>query len=269
MRKNLFDLIYRKNVNLKQEYNRLYNFFENTQLYYKSNMLSCIEPKFLSWKYRNRYTSIDEMMYDLQISNMFMKNNITLEKLLLYIEFIDNAIEIIDRSIIHRNDIDIITALINNYNSLLEELNYEIKRNDKGQSIIVEKDKISTAVSEIDNSITNEVIEYRRFSMKGNVEEKRKILKQLADKVEALKTNFKGTTYNNIIEDTTFLLNNLNIRHNNIEGKEKKQYVVDIKDEELEKWYDKTYDMILSVIIINEYLKDKDNIKDLKSKIVS
>ena len=46
-------------------------------------------------------------------------------------------------------------------------------------------------------------------------------------------------------------LNNLNLRHNNLEGKNKKEVVASISKEELEMWYDKIFDMILSVLQIN------------------
>jgi hypothetical protein len=44
-----------------------------------------------------------------------------------------------------------------------------------------------------------------------------------------------------------FLLNNLNLRHNNIEpdGKNHKALVADMNQTELESWYDETYQFIL------------------------
>ena len=63
------------------------------------------------------------------------------------------------------------------------------------------------------------------------------------------------------------LLNNLNLRHNNLEGVNKKDYLISMNDNELEKWYDRTYDMILGIIIVNDYLDSKESLSELKAKI--
>ena len=144
-------------------------------------------------------------------------------------------------------------------------MNYEIKTNTREQFVIIEKDKLTTAVAEKFPDITDTVIEYRRFVLKGNIEAKRKILDNLANKVEPLRKTLKNTPYTNIIEDINMMLNNLNIRHNNIEGPKKQEYTVNMPDNELEKWYDTTYDMILSALMIKDYNDKKEAIKELKS----
>ena len=69
------------------------------------------------------------------------------------------------------------------------------------------------------------------------------------------------------MDDVQFMLNNLNIRHNNIEGKNKKQYVIDLPNEELEKLYDKTFDMILGIFVIDRYIRNKNEIDEIKKNI--
>ncbi len=265
MRNNIFNLISCEEISLKKEYNRLYTLFEKTSLQYEHNMLACIESHFFNWKYRNRYLSAYELMKDLKINHLNMETEINLEKLLLYMEFIVNTILIIE-SDLKFEDRDIMIVLIKNCTNILEQLNYEFKKNGEGQIIIVEKNALTTAVAEIDSTIASEVIEYRRFSLKGNTKEKAEILKKLSNKIEGLKLKFKGTTYNKIIEDTDFLLNNLNIRHNNLEGPKKKEYTKNMPKDELEDWYDTIYDMMLTVIMINDYMNKNKKIVDLKTK---
>ena len=109
-------------------------------------------------------------------------------------------------------------------------------------------------------------MEYNRFSLKGDLEEKKVILKALGDVVEPiLKSNeWKGCAYKQIGDDTRFLLNNFNIRHNNMDGTNKKEYLSTITPEELERWYDKTYDCLLAVIILNEQIQSSAEIKTVK-----
>lgn len=68
------------------------------------------------------------------------------------------------------------------------------------------------------------------------------------------------------MDDVQFMLNNLNIRHNNKGGKNKKEYITNISKAKLEELYDKTFDMILSVFVIDKYLKMKNEIDTLKMK---
>ena len=133
--------------------------------------------------------------------------------------------------------------------------------------VIVEKDSILSAVAETNKNVADNVIEYRRFIMKGKINEKREILNLLANEIEGLKQEFKSTNYSNIMDDVQFMLNNLNIRHNNKSGKYKKQYVIDLPKKELENLYDLTFDMILSIFTISRYLKNKHTIENLKSNI--
>ena len=96
---------------------------------------------------------------------------------------------------------------------------------------------------------------------------KREILNLLANEIEGMKPIFKGTTYSNLMDDVQFMLNNLNIRHNNLSGKYKKEYVVNLSRGKLEKLYDQTFDMILGLLVIEKYIKNKNEIDDLKKEI--
>lgn len=89
----------------------------------------------------------------------------------------------------------------------------------------------------------------------------------LANEVEGMKPTFKGTTYSSLMDDVQFMLNNLNIRHNNIEGRNKKQYVIDLSKEEIGKLYDKTFDAILGIFVIDKYIRDKNKVDELKKNI--
>ena len=66
--------------------------------------------------------------------------------------------------------------------------------------------------------------------------------------------------------DAGFLFNNFHIRHNNKVGAKAQDYISTVKDSDLEEWYDKAYEVALSVIIINDYLTIKQDIVDIKSK---
>ena len=76
---------------------------------------------------------------------------------------------------------------------LFEDLGYETKiLEDEERVLLLEKNAAATAVAEITPSeISNKIIEYNHFLLKGNIEEKWKILLVLADKFEPVKNELK------------------------------------------------------------------------------
>ena len=91
-------------------------------------------------------------------------------------------------------------------------------------------------------------------------------LKKLLQQETLRRNRIKELLSNNLIQEF-MLLNNLNLRHNNLAGKYKKEYVVNLNKEDIEKWYDKLYDMILGILTLNDYLDVNGEIKDLNLKI--
>ena len=272
MRENIFDLISNKGANLQEEYLRLYTLFESQAVYSYITLKKIIQKEcFLSWKHRKRFLSIDDMMIYLGLDYENMIKNVTINKLLSYMEMILNFISLLNDfpNVVLEYSIDKVGhTLKENIDDLLEDLNYKyIYLEDSKKVIIIEKNNLTTAVAEMKPDLTNTVIEYRRFALKGDIEAKRQILKTLADKVEPLRENFKGTTYNNFVEDTFIFLNKLNIRHNNVEGNKAQQTVVQMNKTDLEEWYDRIYDMILGIFVFEKYLKDKSKIDNLKGKL--
>lgn len=226
------------------------------------------------WKYSSRCIQLNDLRKKLEISHFdIYQNNFPLDKCLLYFELIYNLLQVLldkyhdvkdrDIEIIDEEDV---YKIIDNIEGVLEELNYKMEKVED-KYLIVEKDIIATSVAEKNPDICGDIIEYRRFNLKGEVETKKAIILKLAEKIEPLRKKFKGTSYNMVMEELQMILNNLNLRHNNLEGTNKKEYIVNMSKEELEKWYDKTYDMILCVLTLNDYLDIKNDIEDLKKKL--
>lgn len=267
MRKNIFQLLQNSKIDIKAEYRRIKYLFEEEEFYYYQyiTISKFIDSEcFSKWPYRKRCIKIDEMKDLLEVDDFNMDCNLNINRLLTYMEFIINITSFSIKNTNSVNYITLTTTLLENITDLLNDMNYEIQEISEEQYIIVEKDSLSTAVAETIPSITTSVIEYRRFSLKGDIDSKSSILKELANKIEPLDKKFKSTEFNSFMDDIGTLLNNLNIRHNNIEGKYKQPYIVDMKPEELEEWYDKTYDMILVALLIDKYIDDKSKIKELK-----
>lgn len=267
MRENIFELIKGEKVELLKEYERLYELVENTDFLYGETIYTCISNNFSKWKYRGRYINITEFMRDMKIDYWSMIKDINMNKLFLYMEFLYNSLFYIGIQNLNMKAKDILHCIFDNMDSILEDLNYDKIKIDSDKVIITEKNSLTTAIAETRPDISNKTIEYRRFNMKGKIEEKKLILKELADTIEPLRKKFKATTYNTMMEDVFTLLNNLNIRHNNEKGEKQKEVLTSMTKEKLEEWYDKTYDMILGILVLDSYLDNKEEIKKLKEEL--
>lgn len=214
------------------------------------------------WKNRNRCTSVLEIQERLGIDVIEFEENIPIEQVLIYLEYMANMI-LLCEVYLGKDETVKVTRYYNylqdNISEILADLNYELKvYEDEEQVLVVEKNPATTAVAEIvDTELAKDVIEYNHHALKGDIAAKRKILLALSDKFEPIRGELKK--YNKDLESNTgYLLNKMNIRHNNLEGKNAIPYVQKLSKEELEEWYDEIYQMLLLCIL--EY----DNIERTK-----
>jgi len=118
----------------------------------------------------------------------------------------------------------------------------------------------------VDEKTAIKILGYNHHLMKGDLDKKREALVAIGRQVEPTFPKLKK--YNPDLEsDIGFLLNQLNIRHNNLEGMRKSEYLEKLNDKELEEWYDHTYDVLLYAILTLNYMNLKQEIKELKTKI--
>lgn len=156
-------------------------------------------------------------------------------------------------------------------NQIIEEIGY-MQANEDGFIIFVEKCPAAIGVAEseiIPQNLSYKLISYNHYAMKGNLDAKKDTLLQFALILEAKRSDLKKV--DETLETNLFyVFNNLNIRHNNtnpdLKGKYK-AYVAQMSIEELEKWYDETYQMCLMASLQLENIGRKAEFNKLKREI--
>ena len=135
-----------------------------------------------------------------------------------------------------------------------------------GVTDFVPKDQAAISVAEIvDSNLSYKIIEYNHHSMKGDLDRKKNVLIALADKLEPQRAKLKQI--NSLLEsDLFFLFNTINLRHNNSDqgGKNYIPVVAGMNVDEIERWYDDTYQMCLLAFLELDHLDRKDRVKQLK-----
>lgn len=136
----------------------------------------------------------------------------------------------------------------------------------------VEKSPAAISVAEneqIPQEISYKVFSYNHHSMKENLQEKKNTILKLAELLEAKRPQLSKVD-SGFCNDLFYLFNNLNLRHNNIDPSMKgkfKQAVAEMSPEELEHWYDETYQMCLLAFLRLEQEERKIEVDKLKSRI--
>ena len=255
---HLIDLLQEEISDFQQERIRLQTIFEKTYFYSNKGMVSLklfLAEAFRSSSIRGTFTDIDDFFNG--CSHYW--NTTELDGLLFYCEVIVN---IIDSCFEGYNSFfppeaeQVIRQCLQNIDIILNKTGYKRIKDDNGFWTVIKKDALASSVIEdIDDKVTAKaILEYNRLDMKGKLEGKRKLLKQIGDFIEPTlqKRNDLSGQLHELADDVSFCLNNLNIRHNNKEGNFKKDFLNSMTDRELEILYDDAYRTALLLIELSK-----------------
>ena len=270
-RRNIFELL-KENYDIKYEMNKITTLFDS-QLFkhidsYTYNQTICtieniVDNRLLfTWKQRNSCLSCNEIKIKLDLKFDYS----TLDNVILILEYYENLIYLVDRhinlNIVNYQKFKEYIMLKENIINLLDHINYEIYTIEKDEKVlIVPKNPAATSVAEIsDEETAMAILMYNHHTLKGDLEAKRKILYSIAKEYEPLLSKpIDG--FKEYFVKATNMLNNLDIRHNNKEGKHKNNLVINLENDELEKWYDELYQLLLFCVLIKDNIERKNNIE--------
>ncbi|MCD8158515.1 MAG: hypothetical protein LUD77_06385, partial [Clostridiales bacterium] len=139
----------------------------------------------------------------------------------------------------------------------------------KEQVLVIEDKAEVTAVAEIlEDKLSFEVIRYNHHSLNGNIKQKKDILLELGSELES-KRKLLESFNKGLSSDIFYILNNLNLRHNNCaKGTNNyKEAVALMQEDMLESWYDELYKMILLAFLELDHQERKKKVDQLKQEI--
>ena len=168
----------------------------------------------------------------------------------------------------HDGAVTRVTQIEQNIDIIFEKTGYKFIDRD-GILYAVRKDSaVDEAVEHIpDDKVALDVLEYNRASLKGNLARKKEILASFGLYAEQFFKDHKfADQFKQLRSDVGFCLNNLNIRHNPIGNKESRLVLDGMTDSELEEWYDRTYTLLISVVLANKVRDIRTQLKPLRQK---
>ncbi|MBO6241131.1 MAG: hypothetical protein J6O61_09955 [Butyrivibrio sp.] len=159
----------------------------------------------------------------------------------------------------------VIEALINTIIATVEKCGMEIKTiND--EIMIVEKNAVAIEVADKVPELADIIIEYNHYLLKGDLNRKKELLKRIADALEPERKELNGIN-KSATDDFFFMVNNWNIRHNNCNPNDAKNYnskFDSFSTAQKEECYDLVYEQGLALYVMKEQLGRTKKIDSLK-----
>jgi len=154
---------------------------------------------------------------------------------------------------------------------ILRQYNYTayIPEDDECVLVIEDKPEVTATAEIVPETLALDIIRYNHRLLKGNINAKKSILLKLASELEPRRKELQELD-KDLTSNIFFMLNNMNIRHNNQninEPSKYKKYVAEIDNQHLEDWYDELYQMMLLALLLLDNIERQKSIDELKEKV--
>ena len=144
-----------------------------------------------------------------------------------------------------------------------------IPEDDECVLVIEDKPEVTATAEIVPETLALDIIRYNHRLLKGNINAKKSILLKLASELEPRRKELQELD-KDLTSNIFFMLNNMNIRHNNQninEPSKYKKYVAEIDNQHLEDWYDELYQMMLLALLLLDNIERQKSIDELKEKV--
>lgn len=276
-RKSFFERMERE-IDFQKEYEKIEHVILNEYEYVGHTIENEIEKYFREWEDRQNYMSFYELRKELGFTYYTTRNykesNVPngfitcIEDFLLYCEMIRNLLKhtYIKSPYNEQRILDINRTIQFD----LDRINHQFYVYGDGREIVVQKNAATSAVADIVEPIlADEIVRYNHYLLKGDLESKKDILIKIAAALEPMRQNLRDA--NKTIEnDLFFLVNRMNIRHNNCDSRDSKNYCEEfdkLSKSEKESWYDEIYQESLMAFLTLEQKKRERKIAEFKQRI--
>ena len=232
-----------------------------------------IEKNFRKWDQRGNYTSFAEVREQIgfplkkHYGDYVWRNGIDIKQYFLYCEMILTLISEFAEGLTK----DLLSALVDlrkTMQATIEKAGFEIREIQNG-FIVVEKNAVAIEVAENNPSLADAIIEYNQYLLKGNMQRKKEILEHITHALEPKRKFLESVCFDDT-DNYFFLVNNMDIRHNNVEPSDSKNYCevfANMTNEEKEKWYDTIYEQALALFILENQSVRNNEIKAFRKSL--
>lgn len=279
MRKSIFDIA-SSSINISNEVDRIVSMsVKEKNTYsppYDRTLFEFVDERcFKDWTYRGHFVDVKDFLEAISYNEIKVSaKNGDVEAFMTLIELTYNLWNLAYHDIVDQKTT---TGWNNNFFHLrdvmldnLEKYNHKAYIDDERILIIEDKPEVTAVVEIIEQDLAIDIIRYNHRSLQGEIELKKRILISLGSELEPKRKELQAIN-KQLSEDIFFMLNNINIRHNNRSKKDMakyKEHVAKMSKVRLEKWYDELYQMMLLAFLLLDNVDRMVSVKELKGKII-
>jgi len=276
-RTNIFEKL-KANFDLIKEVNRIYDLvFKQTTIkdfYDKYYIIERFVDAFCFqyWSNRGHCLNLDDFLNDVGFEEIYQSADKNVDAFIAFVEICANLYMLALRGLtkFHYDVTPNFGLLKDIIDDDLAHFNHKTYYDEEAeQLIVVENDPAVTAVVEIedDSGLASDIVRYNHHTLKGDLAKKKAVLLMLGTQLEPQRKQLK-TIDSHLESDIFFLLNNMNLRHNNTPScdSKSKPVIAALPPEELESWYDELYQMLLLAKLELDNIERNKKVNELKSK---
>ena len=241
----------------------------------KYSVMGAARLLFPRWKNRGRCLNLDDYLDTIGFTKIQPTAPYRVNDFLIYMEVVYNMWYMSD---------DFIAAYSDSYewgtdgallksimDEVLSEMNQKAYYDPETEQCLIGEDspQVTAAVEASERETASQMLRYNHRQLAGDIAGKRVILKNLADYIEGRKDELKSINAQ-LLTDINSAVNNLSIRHNNLDPRNPNRYkekLAKMSPEGLEKWYDDVYQMILLAILEMDNVERRDHVRTMIQEI--
>lgn len=153
---------------------------------------------------------------------------------------------VINKDGYYRREKIVNSHIIQHLKILVDKLHHKVVAEGPFARLVPEDVVVAEVASKLPKDVSIKTFIYRHRLMAGNIEKKKDVLLALGQQLESKRSDIRDSALENAI---FAILNNMNIRHNNVDPKDPAKYhafVAAMSPKDLEVWYDRLYEMMLA-----------------------
>lgn len=243
-----------------------------------STYFKLLYKSFHKWELNRGYSDLNDFLVDagvaikLDLTNKdvdirFSINNE--DDCYVFLQIIKNSLEFMYTEYNELGCDSLFKAIEGKINYIIEKVNltFIYDEQKKYYKLIENKPLVREIAQNTDIVCASLLYEYNAVGIKDDVDKKKEILVNLATYTESITKSYINTSGDvyELFNNLDFALNNFHIRHNNLDGKNKKDYLLTLNEKQRIELYDATYDLILAVLNQNQTRVPLEKIKRLRS----
>ena len=274
-RKNLYEIINNYALDSTTAFSRIRYYFDEARYYTDQNEYFDINLREYIEKYifdrlpirKAGQIDLSDLLHDIGLNSLSGQKSF--DDLFIFIELLACCEDNMPSSgfLYYGVGKQMFNAIFKCINEVLSSINYRLVESKDGRIIIQNDPIMEEAINATeDEDLAILLYKYRRY---GNAIEDKKqillaILNVLAPEIQERRKSTKTNRYKETAIKIDNISNNFNIRHNNKNGKDKKEYAANLSDQEQEYWLDSLYETILVFILEKNYRKSSELLEKIQ-----